>query len=58
MLYVLIQFAMVLFHESHHLIILGLPSFVLCHILSVCLQRYKVFFKIANYPQNNWRYQI
>ena len=32
MLYVLIQFAMVLFHESHHLIILGLPSFVLCHI--------------------------
>ena len=30
---------MVLFHESHHLIILGLPSFVLCHSLSVCLQR-------------------
>ena len=26
---------MVLFYESHHLIILGLPSFVLCHIKEI-----------------------
>ena len=26
---------MVLFHESHHLIILGLPSFVLCHSVEI-----------------------
>ena len=26
---------MALFYESHHLIILGLPSFVLCHIKEI-----------------------
>ena len=36
---------MVLFHESHHLIILGLPSFVLCHIEEIDAAKITIVFQ-------------